>query len=155
MKTTQMKTTQMKTRLMASLFVCAVALFAADDPFVGTWKLNVAKSKFQGNQPPRSETVTIGADGKVSISGTDSQGQPVDWSYMAAPGGTATITGIPDSTVVETRKDNTVDHTWRMGKENLKGHGVLSKDGKTMTYTLQGTNAEGATVKSTEIYEKQ
>lgn len=143
----------MKKILIALLFVGAVALAAAD-PFVGTWKLNVAKSKFQGSTPPQSQTVTIDADGKVSISGTDSNG-PVAWSYTAAPGGTATITGIPDSNVMEVRKDNVVDHTWKMGKGNSKGHGVISKDGKTMTYSMQGTDGEGKKYKNTEIYEKQ
>jgi len=28
------------------LILCGLALVAADNPFVGTWKLNVAKSKF-------------------------------------------------------------------------------------------------------------
>jgi hypothetical protein len=144
----------MKKILIALLFVGAVALAAAD-PFVGTWKLNVAKSKFQGSTPPQSQTVTIDADGKVSVSGTDSKGQPMNWSFTATPGGAATITGMPDSSVVEVRKDNMVDHTWKMGKGNSKGHGVLSKDGKTMTYSLQGTDSEGKKVKSTEIYEKQ
>jgi hypothetical protein len=144
----------MKRILIALLFVGAVALAAAD-PFVGTWKLNVAKSKFQQSEPPQSQTVTIDADGKVSISGTDSKAQPVNWSYTATPGSTATITGIPDSSVMEVRKENMVDHTWKMGKENSKGHGVISKDGKTMTYTIQGTDAEGKKYKNTEIYEKQ
>jgi hypothetical protein len=146
--------TQMKTKLMALLFIGALA-FAADDPFVGTWKLNTAKSKYQGGTPPQSQTVTIDADGKVSVSGADSKGQAVNWSYTATPGGPATITGIPDSTVMEVRKENMVDHTWKMGKEDSKGHGVISKDGKTMTYTISGTDAEGKKYKNTEIYEKQ
>jgi hypothetical protein len=143
----------MKTKLIALLFVGIVAL-AADNPFVGEWKLNVAKSKYQGSPAPQSETVTIGADGKVTVSGTDSKGQPVNWSYTAT-GGTDTITGMPDSSVMEVRKDNTVDHTWKMGKGNSKGHGVLSKDGKTLTYSLQGTDEEGKKTKSTAILEKQ
>jgi hypothetical protein len=145
---------QMKRILIALLFVGTVAL-AADDPFVGTWKLNVAKSKFQGSPPPQSETVTIGADGKVSVSETDGKGQTVDWSFTATPGGTATITGMSDSSVMEVRKENTVDHTWKMGKGNSKGHGVISRDGKTMTYSLQGTDSDGKKFKNTEIYEKQ
>ena len=144
----------MKRILIALLFVGAVAL-AADDPFVGTWKLNVAKSKFQETAPPQSQTVTIDADGKVSVSGTDSKGQAVNWSYTATPGGTASITGIPDSSVMEVRKEKMVDHTWKMGKADSKGHGVISKDGKTMTYSIQGTDAEGKKFKNTEIYEKQ
>jgi hypothetical protein len=76
-------------------------------------------------------------------------------SFYKATGGTDTITGMPDYSVMEVRKENMVDHTWKFGKGNSKGHGVISKDGKTMTYTLQGTDAEGKKTKSTSILEKQ
>ncbi len=136
------------------LILCALALAAADDTFVGTWKLNVAKSKFSPGPAPQSQTVTIGADNKVEVSGTDSEGQAVNWSYTATPG-TATITGLPDASVMETRKGNTVDHSWKFGKATQKGQGVISKDGKTMTYTLQGTDADGNKVSDRSVYEKQ
>ena len=73
------------------LILCTFALMAASDPFVGTWKLNVAKSKFSPGPPLQSQTVTIGADNKVEVSGTDGTGQTVTWSYTAAPG-TAPVT---------------------------------------------------------------
>ena len=136
------------------LILCALALAAADDPFVGTWKLNVTKSKFSPGPAPQSQTVTIGADNKVEVSGTDSEGQAVNWSYTATPG-TATITGLPDASVMETRKGNTVDHTWKFSKATQKGQGVISKDGKAMTYTLQGTDADGKKVSDRSVYEKQ
>ena len=136
------------------LILCALALAAADDPFVGTWKLNVAKSKFSPGPAPQSQTVTIGADNKVEVSGVDDKGQTINWSYTATPG-TATITGMPDASVVETREGNTVDHTWKIGKGTQKGHGVISKDGKTMIYTLKGTNGDGKKVNDTSVYEKQ
>jgi hypothetical protein len=144
---------QMK-KTFGLLILCALALVAADDPFVGAWKLNVAKSKFSPGPPLQSQTVTIGADNKVEVSGTDSKGQTVNWSYTATPG-TATITGMPDASVMETRKGNTVDHTWKFGKATQTGHGVISKDGKTMIYTLQGTDADGKKVSDRSVYEKQ
>ena len=145
--------TQMK-KIFGLLILCALALVAADNPFVGTWKLNVAKSKFSPGPPLQSQTVTIGADNKVEVSGVDGKGQAVNWSYTLASG-PATITGIPDASVIETREGNTVDHTWTFGKATLKGHGVISKDGKTMIYTLQGTDADGKMVSDRSIYEKQ
>jgi hypothetical protein len=136
------------------LILCALALVAADDPFVGTWKLNVAKSEFSPGPPLQSQTVTIGADNKVEVSGVDGKGQTVSWSYTVAPG-PATITGLPDASVIETRKGNTVDHAWKLGKATQKGRGVISKDGKTMIYTLQGTDADGKKVSNRSFYEKQ
>jgi hypothetical protein len=144
--------TQMK-KTLGLLIVCTLALAAADDPFVGTWKLNVAKSKFTG-PPLKSQTVTIGADNKVEVSGVDGTGQAVRWSYTLTSG-KATITGIPEARVREMRKGNTVDHTWKMGTGTQKGHGVISKDGKTMIYTLQGTDADGKKVDDRSVYEKQ
>ena len=145
----------MKTKLIGLLFVGALALLAANDPFVGTWKLNVAKSKFQGGPPPQAETVMIAADGKVSVSETDGKGQTSNWSYTAVAGAEAAITGVPDSSVTEVRKENMVDHTWKFGKSTMKGHGVVSKSGKTMTYGMQGTDPEGKPFKNTELFEKQ
>jgi hypothetical protein len=144
---------QMK-KTVGLLILCALALVAADDPFIGTWKLNVAKSKFSPGPPLQSQTVTIGGDNKVEVSGTDGKGQMVSWSYTFAPG-TATITGIPDASVMETRKGNTVNHTWKFGKGAQKGHGVISKDGKTMTYILQGTDDDGKKVNNRSFFEKQ
>jgi hypothetical protein len=139
------------------LILCGLALVAAgaaDDPFVGTWKLNVAKSKFSPGPPLQSQTVTIGANNKVEVSGVDGKGQAVKWSYAATPG-TATITGIPNASVIETRKGKMVDHTWKIGKATQMGHGVISKDGKTMIYTLQGTDADSKKVNDRSVYEKQ
>ena len=48
-----------------------------------------------------------------------------------------------------------MDHTWKFGKATQKGQGVISKDGKTMTYTLQGTDADGKKVSDRSVYEKQ
>ena len=139
------------------LILCGLALVAgvaADDPFVGTWKLNVAKSKFSPGPPLLSQTVTIGADNKVEVSGVDGKGQAIKWSYTATPG-TATITGMPDCSVIETRKGNMVDHTWKIGKAIRMGHGVISKDRKTMIYTLQGTDGDGKKVSDRSVYERQ
>ena len=49
--------------------VCAVALSVsstaqAPDPFVGTWKLDVAKSTYKPGPAPKSLTVVIEAAGK-------------------------------------------------------------------------------------------
>jgi hypothetical protein len=147
--------TLVRIRTLGLLFLCSFALRAADDPFVGTWKLNPAKSKFSPGPGLQSATLVIEAGGKVSMNEVDPQGQAMSWSYTATPGAAAPLTGPPDSSVMETRKGNTVKHEWKFGKAAYKGHGVVSKDGKTITYTIEGTDADGKKVKNTEIYEKQ
>ena len=45
---------------MTAILVLALATVAmAADPHVGTWKLNVAKSKFNPGPPPKSDTITF------------------------------------------------------------------------------------------------
>jgi len=41
------------------------------------------------------------------------------------------------------------------GKYHSKGRTVISKDGKTMTLTTKGTNAEGKPTRATIVSEKQ
>jgi hypothetical protein len=60
------------------LLACTLALptFGAADPFAGTWKLNVAKSKLQP-PVPESDTVRIEVDGKdlkIEQEGIDDKG---------------------------------------------------------------------------------
>lgn len=143
------------TVIVAMLAVALVAA-ASSDPFAGTWKLNVAKSKFSG-PAPKSETVMIDPGGKVSFQEATGTGETVAWSYSMPPGGgEATIAGMENSTVIEKRPDpRTVEHTWKMGDASYTGRGTLSKSGKVLTYTMDGTNAKGEKVHNVEIYDKQ
>jgi hypothetical protein len=151
----------MRTRIASFMLLAMAAalppVMGADDMFVGTWKLNVEKSKFSPGPAPKSSTVTIEPGGKVSIDSVNAEGQESKWGYTAVPGAEATIEGMENATVIEKRVgDRTVEHTWNMGgPAKMTGRGVLSKNGKTLTYTLKGANAKGETVHNVEIYEKQ
>ncbi len=126
-----------------------------NDPFVGTWKLNVAKSKFSPGPGTKSETVTITQD-KVSVEAADADGKTENWSYTPSAGSAATITGLDNSSVVTRRvNDRTIEHTWKMGDSTLHGRGVLSKDGRTLRYTMTGTTRDGKPIHDVEIFEKQ
>ena len=142
----------------AALLSSAVLLAAQADqssPFTGTWKLNVSKSKFSPGPAPKSETVTIAADRKVSVETVGADDKTISWSYMPAENTAVSIEGMENSTVMEKTSGNTVDHTWKMGDGNETGHGVVSKNGKTMKYTMTGTNAQGQPVKNVYIFEKE
>ncbi len=128
---------------------------AQNDPFIGTWKLNVAKSKFNPGPAPKGETVTIAQD-KVTVEEIHADGKTENWSYTPTPGGTATISGMENSSVMEKRvNDHTMEHTWKMGNSTMQGKGVVSKNGKKMTYTLTGTGPDGKPVHNVDIFEKQ
>jgi hypothetical protein len=135
-----------------------VSQTASKNMEVGTWKLNVAKSKIDPGPGPTSATVIIGEDNKIQYSEELADGKSTSWSVLPTADGTpAPIVGMGEnSTLVEKRIDGRhVEHTWKMGSGTLLGKSVISKNGKTMTYTLTGTNAEGKTVHNVEIFEKQ
>src|SRR5262245_56538984 len=53
---------------------------AQSNPFLGTWVLNVAKSKYTPGPPPKEQTVVNEAAGqgmKTTVKGTDAAGKPV------------------------------------------------------------------------------
>src|SRR6266849_4391783 len=68
---------------LALCFVGAAVCFAADG-FIGTWKLNEAKSKLSAGTPKNTTVVyeAAGDDVKVTVEGTDTDGKPThnEWT---------------------------------------------------------------------------
>src|SRR5260370_23639407 len=74
------RSTRHLTEIAFILLACTLVLpiFGATDPFAGTWKLNVAKSKLQP-PAPGSDTVRLEIDAKeirIEQEGTDDKGVP-------------------------------------------------------------------------------
>jgi hypothetical protein len=150
-----MRTFARRISLLAVIFASSVTLLAqADNAFDGKWELNVAKSKFSPGPAPKSQTVTV-ANGTTTVEGTGDTGQPFKWSFTPTPGKAVPIDGQEGATVKATTSGNTIDHTWTGPNGNTHGHGVISKDGKTMTYTQTGKDAKGQAVHNVFIFEKQ
>jgi hypothetical protein len=72
----------MRLALAVSAFLLSSALtLAADNPYIGTWKLNVAKSKYTPGPAMKEETIRFEADGQKRrriAQGTDGDGKQVD-----------------------------------------------------------------------------
>jgi len=148
-----------RTSLIFFALLTPVALISQTAPknmAVGTWKLNTAKSKYDPGPVPTSATV-IGEDNKIQFSEETADGKSTSWSVLPTTDGTpAPIMGLENSTLVEKRIDGRhVEHTWKGGSGTQTGKSVISKNGKTMTYTLTGTNPEGKPVHEVQIWEKQ
>jgi hypothetical protein len=125
---------------------------------VGTWKLNTAKSKYDPGPVPTSATVVIGEDYKIQFSEETADAKSTSWSVVPTADGTpAPLVGAGEnSTLVEKRIDGRhVIDTWKFGSTTLTGKSAVSKDGKTMTYTLTGTGSDGKPVHEVQIWEKQ
>lgn len=132
---------------------------AQNNDFAGTWKLNVEQSKYHPGPGPQSETVTIpSGQGKVEVHEVGPDGATVDWSYPVplTEGAATPIDGMEGATITERSSGaRTVEHTWKLPTFTGTGHGVVSKDGKTMTYTMRGTDSQGKTVHNVLVFEKQ
>jgi hypothetical protein len=150
-------------RITAAAFgILTMALFAADSPFAGTWKLNAAKSKLEGSGVGQSATVQIEVIEnalKATVQATDPQGQPLNFSYQAPlDGKPGTVTGSPTTDTVSVRSVN--DHTLtaqgkKAGKVVYNDRRVVSKDGKTMTINRNGTDPNGKKFHAVLVFEKQ
>jgi hypothetical protein len=134
----------------------------ATDPIVGTWVLNVAKSKYNPGAAPKSETriyVAAGADIKATSKGIDSDGKPTssEWT-INYDGKDRPMTGDPDADMLSLKRTDpyTTEFTQkRAGKVVITGTRSISKDGKSMTITTKGTNAKGQTINNVEVFEKR
>ena len=151
----------MKLALVVTLVAAAYGVQAQTDPTVGTWKLNLAKSKYNAGQPPKSSTVVIAAAGQGITLTSDSvlaDGTTRKISYTAAyDGKDAVVTGTPDYDGMSLKKTATGVEGSRKkaGKVVQTYTRVISADGKTMTVTSTGTNAAGGKVDNVQVYDKQ
>jgi hypothetical protein len=154
--------------VLSFLIVSAVAagtLLADDNLFVGTWKLNAAKSKSMPSPLPKSLTRTITAQGdsvKYSFEGVAADGSPISYSFTTKYDGMdspVTGSGMPGGAdsinlkLVNPHKTEGVSK--KAGKEIGKTEAELSKDGKTATVKSKGKSADGKEYDSVTVYDKQ
>jgi hypothetical protein len=150
----------MKTRLLTlPLFFLALAIMAhAAIPaggFAGTWAANFSKSKFPG-PPPKVDMCTIDADGTVTVNETNSEGKSTSWHYTPIDGKPVSVIGRDNVTVtVKKVNDHTNEHTWNMNGRAAHSKSVLSEDGKTTTFTMDGTDKDGKPFHEVVVYDKQ
>ena len=154
--------------LLAVLVFFSVTAIGAD-MLAGTWKLNVAKSKYNPGPAPQSNTIkfeSIEGGIKLAADGLDSQGKKTHNEYTAKFYGKDAPTkpmldGKPNpnaANAVSYKKidDYTYEVTAKLNGKTLNvARHVISKDGKTRTVTTTGTNAQGQKLNDTTVFEKQ
>jgi hypothetical protein len=146
-----------------ALILVATALVAADNPFLGTWKMNPAKSKSSPTPVMKEMTVTYEMDGEKvrrSVTGIDGEGNPMKQSASVAWDGKDHETQGPDgstSTInIKRVDDRHYDVTVKQkGEVMMKIRSVVSQDGTTMTNTIDGVNPKGEKVHRVDVFEKQ
>jgi hypothetical protein len=144
--------------------VAAMPVLAQDNVALGTWKLDVAKSKFVGAPAPKELTRTLEADGdavKYTFVGTSADGKAIAYGFTAKyDGKDSPVTGnAPGGTDAVSIKKVSATHfsvaQKKDGKTLATGSAVVSKDGKTTTVTIKGVTSEGKAISTHSVYEKQ
>ena len=146
-----------------TLCLWAAALAAAENPFLGTWKLNPTQSHFSPGPAPKEITVTFEPDGdkiRRVATGTNADGSPLhETSSIRWDGQDHLVTkpGETPRTVAVTQVDpRTLQVVVKQdGKVTSTIHVVLSADGKTASQTEEGVNDKGEKVHNVVVAEKQ
>ncbi|HMD09255.1 MAG TPA: hypothetical protein VKH63_17110 [Candidatus Acidoferrum sp.] len=158
----------MKRFLLSFAVITALAagpLMAQTNPFIGTWKLNVAKSKFEPGPAPKSQTRAVVADGdgaKYSFEGVRADGTAISYSFTVKYDGKdypITGSGAPgeaDSIAIKRVGSNKAEATFKKGgKEVGKSVVEVSKDGTVTTVKGKGKTPDGKDYSSESVYDKQ
>ena len=148
--------------IVFTLTLCFIGttLCFAQQGFMGTWKLNEAKSKIPAGAP-KNITVIYEPSGdtvKVTVDGMDASGKSTHSEWTGKwDGKDYPVTGDPTSdarSYIWRSKHHLSFKAKRGGKVTTEGMIYLSPDGKTRTVTSTTTDAQGKKVKSTAVYDK-
>jgi hypothetical protein len=133
------------------------------DPFVGTWKLNPAKSEFDENHRPGAGIVVFeveaGGSYLMKASGVDAKGEKVAErpQRMIPDGKDRPIPEMRGLTAVCTRPNpNTLQSSAKREDGSVVGEGVyeVSKDGKTLTATTSGFDTQLRQFKMRTVWDR-
>jgi hypothetical protein len=140
------------------------------DPWVGTWKLNVAASTCSPGPPPTSSTRITEDWGRgvfvTTVKGVNAQGDPT-WGHAAfrcdgkdhpsasstAPGTSPTFTTI----AVERIDSDTLEVKAKLDGKDAPTASTysISKDGKPCTARTRGTNRQRQPVNNVVVWDRQ
>jgi len=157
----------MKRSVVTILFISAalIAVAIAAEPWVGTWKLNPAKSKAPGGRLPHPSATNIieieGDTMHMIVHQTDTAGNLQHMEYTASLDGKEYPVKVsppgPKPYTVSFKRINprTREYVLNMGGMVIKGQDVLSEDGKTFSRIIAGKDAEGNDASVIQVFEKQ
>lgn len=154
----------MKTRFTLLTLVTVVVgmtICFAQDPSMGTWKLNEAKSKLVAGTTKNNTVVyeMAGDNIKVTVDGVDGKGNAFHSEWTGKfDGKDYPVTGDPSSDMRSAKKinDRHLDLTVKKdGKVIATGKVVIAADGKSRTLTVNSTDPAGKKIHIVAMYDKQ
>jgi hypothetical protein len=155
-----MKRNTIAIALLISAVATGLCLAGGDDAFMGTWKLNEAKSKIPAHAAHNNTVVYAQSGDDVKITsdgvGTDAKATHQEWSGKfdgkdyAAKG-----SPIHDMRAYAKVDGNTLTYTMKKEGKNVgNGKVVIAADGKSRTVTETSTGADGKEVTTTSVFDK-
>lgn len=114
------------------LTICVIAAHAADDPFIGKWKLSLEKSKLTG------QTIQI-----EEVSANTYNFKEDEHSDVIFADGLDHVTHFGDSMAITKQSEDTWAIVYKNGDKILNTVWKISPDGKSLTYTATGTRPNG------------
>jgi len=146
--------------LMVIVLAAGSLLLAQNNAFVGTWKLNVAQSKYNPGPAPQSSTRTWDAKGMVMVNAVNAVGKPMSYGYTIMDDGKdhSTMGAIPNGADKITSKKidaDTYQADFTKAGEHVETTTFkLSNGGKTLTIHAKGKTDKGD-FDNLQVWEKQ
>jgi len=152
--------------------VFAGLLPAQNNPAVGTWKLNVGKSKSSAAPLPKTATRTVEAQGdglKTSYEEAEADGSQIKYEFTANyDGKDYPISGsgrptwrddmLSGAETIALRRVSSNAYAGMLKKADkvvMTSRTVVSKDGKVTTVTASGADAKGQPTTVVSVWDKQ
>ena len=143
------------------VFLAGTVVASAQNPHMGTWKLNEAKSKLPKGAT-KNHTVVYEAAGdqiKVTVDGVDGSGTAIHSEWTGKfDGKPYALTGDPAGDMRSYGKVNRRTLSLRStkaGKLTTTATITVAPNGKTRTVKASSKNAQGKWTTSTGVYDKQ
>ena len=135
----------------------------SNDPFLGSWKMDPAKSKFDPGPAPKSETrvyeATSDGSTKVKVQTTTATGTAATRTATYKDDGKSyPVQGSANyDSIAVTRVSASEAKTTLMRGSKTIGEliGVVSKDGKVLTMTYTFTTSSGVKEHDVFVYDRQ
>src|SRR6186997_3051519 len=151
-----------KALLLSFVVLCLSTVVGyADNPHMGAWKLNEAKSKLN---PGGSKNTMVAYEAagdmiKATVDGIDGSGNPIHSEWTGKfDGKDYAVTGDATSDMRAYKKidSHKLKFTVKKGDETIAtGRIVVAADGKSRTVTAKGTDEHGKQFKNVSAYDKQ
>jgi hypothetical protein len=154
---------QITLRLPTLLLAAAILLGQrgnAPDLWIGTWKLNAPKSRFEAGALPKTSTMTFQqASGGVTVINdwVNAEGVRSHIEFTAKYGGNVvSVKGLPGNSVRVSRVDaHTFDVVQVSSDFSITTRWVVSTDGKTLTSDQTLTLPAGAKLLNKSVFDRQ